>query len=112
MNLVYWSFSDFTKSSSFRTINTLDKSNTDLTKAKMDRLKIVTVSSYAKTNPWKICQNLDPQILLLILFYNLLRKYENENMCSPLWFVNLRSQSLKAYLKGFIFCQSAGLHIA
>ena len=70
MNLVYWSFSDFTKSSSFRTINTLDKSNTDLTKAKMDRLKIVTVSSYAKKNPWKICQNLDPQIYLRKVIFN------------------------------------------
>ena len=43
--MAYWSFGDFIKSTSFRTINTLDISNTDLAKAKMSRLKIVTVSS-------------------------------------------------------------------
>ena len=43
--MVYWSFGDFIKSSSFRAIKTLDISNTDLVKAKMSRLKIVTVSS-------------------------------------------------------------------
>ena len=43
--MVYWSFSDFIKSSSFCTINTLDISNTDLVKAKMSGLKIITVSS-------------------------------------------------------------------
>ena len=40
--MVYWSFGDFIKSSSFCTINTLDISNTDLAKAKMSRLKIVS----------------------------------------------------------------------
>ena len=39
MNLVHRSFGDLIKSSSFRTINILDKSNTDLTKAKMDQSK-------------------------------------------------------------------------
>ena len=63
MNMVYWSFGDFIKSSSFCTINTLDISNTDLAKAKMSWLKVVTVSSWAKINQWKICQNLDVQIL-------------------------------------------------
>ena len=43
--MVYWSFGDFIKSSSFRTINTLDINNTNMAKAKMSRLKIVTVSS-------------------------------------------------------------------
>ena len=43
--MVYWSFGDFIKSSSFRTINTLDLSKTDFAKAKMNRLQIVTVSS-------------------------------------------------------------------
>ena len=41
--MVYWSFDDFIKSSPFRTINTLDISNTDLAKAKMCRREIVTV---------------------------------------------------------------------
>ena len=45
MNMAYWSFGDFIKSTSFRTINTLDINNTDVAKAKMSRLKIVTVSS-------------------------------------------------------------------
>ena len=34
MNMAYWSFGDFIKSTSFRTINTLDISNTDLAKSK------------------------------------------------------------------------------
>ena len=42
--MVYWGFCDFTKSSSFRTINTVDTNNTNMTKAKMSRLEIVTVS--------------------------------------------------------------------
>ena len=63
MNKVYRSFGDFLKNSSFCAINTLDISNTDMAKAKMSRLEIVTVSSLAKINPRKICQNLDPQIL-------------------------------------------------
>ena len=45
MNMAYWSFGDFIMSTSFRTINTLDINNTDVAKAKMSRLKIVTVSS-------------------------------------------------------------------
>ena len=45
MNKVYWSFGNFIKSSSFRTINTLDICNTDIAKAKMSRLEIVTVSA-------------------------------------------------------------------
>ena len=45
MNMVYWSLGDFIKSSSFRTINNLDISNTDLAKTKIGRLKIVTVLS-------------------------------------------------------------------
>ena len=45
MNQVYWSFGSFIKSSSFRTINTLDRSNTDIAKGKMSRLEIVTVSA-------------------------------------------------------------------
>ena len=45
MNMIYWNFGDFIKSFSFRTINTLDISNTDVEKAKMSRLEIVTVSS-------------------------------------------------------------------
>ena len=61
--MVYWSFGDFRKSSSFRTINTLDISNTGLAKAKMSRLEIITVSSKVKINPRKIYQNLDPQLL-------------------------------------------------
>ena len=51
------------KSSSFRTISTLDTINTDLAKAKMSRLKILTVSSLAKIIQRKICQNVDLQIL-------------------------------------------------
>ena len=43
MNMVYWGFGDFLKSSPFRTINTLDIIDTDLAKAKMSRLKIVTI---------------------------------------------------------------------
>ena len=43
MNMVYWSFGDFIKSSPFHAINTLDISNADLAKAKMCRRKIVTV---------------------------------------------------------------------
>ena len=62
--MVYVGFGDFIKSSSFRTTNTLDISNTDLAKAKTSQLKIVTVASQAKINPRKICQNLDVQIYL------------------------------------------------
>ena len=58
-----FSFGDFMKSSSFRTISTLDTINTDLAKAKMSRLKILTVSSLAKIIQRKICQNVDLQIL-------------------------------------------------
>ena len=43
--MVYWSFGDFIESSSFRTINILDINNTNMAKAKMSRLEIVTVSS-------------------------------------------------------------------
>ena len=60
---MYFSFGDFMKSSSFRTISTLDTINTDLAKAKMSRLKILTVSSLAKIIQRKICQNVDLQIL-------------------------------------------------
>ena len=42
MNKVYWGFRDF---GDFRTINKLDISNTNMAKAKMNRLEIVTVSS-------------------------------------------------------------------
>ena len=98
--MVYWNFGDFIKSYFFRTISKLDTSNTD----KMSRLKIVTVSSYAKINSRKICQNLDPQIFTPKS--NLQRATERRSLkrfcvmkirvllCG--W-VNLRSQSLKIF---------------
>ena len=56
MNKVYWSFGDLKKSSSFLTMNTLDISNTNFVKVKMNRLKKLF-------NSWKTYQKLDLQIL-------------------------------------------------
>ena len=39
MNKVYWSFGDLKKRASFLTMNTLDISNTNFVKVKMNRLK-------------------------------------------------------------------------
>ena len=43
--MVFWSFGDFIKSSSFRTINKLNTSDIDMANAKMSRIKIVTIES-------------------------------------------------------------------
>ena len=80
MSKVYWSFGEFIKSSSFRTISTLGISNIDKAKAKMSRL-----GKFAKTWIRKfyllnvICKDLRP------ITYNwevLIKKaFRNKNMC-------------------------------
>ena len=114
MSNVNWSSSDFRKSSSFPTTNTLDISNTSLAKTKISWLEIIKISPQPKINSRKICQNLYPKFCLrqvIFKFWGLQlrgvreKALRNENAFFLMvgWICN---HKLLKHLKGFIFLQS------